>query len=152
MKKWLFVLVALLGFSSLAGAQRFSVGGSLSGTAGSDITSSLVFGINLEIEDLARVGPIGINARADLEGRIIGNSFGLGLGLAALATFQVQNFVIYGGPRVVIPLVPSGPFAVGALAGAKYSLGGGLSAYGELSLLFTNPIFWRLGFGVRYSF
>ena len=152
MKKWLLIFVAILGFSSLAGAQRFSIGGGLSGTAGSDIVSSLVFGINLQIEDLARIGPIGIDARADLEGQIIGNSFSLGLGLAALGTFQVQQFVIYAGPRVFIPLIPSNLFAMGALAGARYSIGGGLSAYGELSILFTTPIFWRLGFGVRYSF
>jgi hypothetical protein len=151
MKKWLLVLIAILGFSSLAGAQRFSIGGGLSGTAGSDIVSSLVFNINFQIEDLARIGPIGVDARADLEGRIIGSSFELGVGLAALGTFKVQNFVIYGGPRVFIPLVPSGPFAVGALAGARYEIAAGLSAYGELSLLFTNPIYWRLGFGVRYS-
>jgi hypothetical protein len=152
MKKWLLIFVAILGFSSLAGAQRFSIGGGISGTAGSDIVSSLVFNVNLGIDEIVNLGPIGVDARVDLEGKILGNSFSLGLGLAALGTFQLQNIVIYAGPRVFIPLVPAvGSFAVGALAGVRYSIAAGLSAYGELSLLFSNPISWRLGFGVRYS-
>jgi hypothetical protein len=152
MKKWLLVFVAILGFSSLAGAQRFSIGGGISGSAGSDIASTLTFSINLTIEDLARIGPIGVDARAELEGALFGSSLTVGVGAAALATFQVNTFTLYGGPSVFLPIVPSSPLEFGAIVGARYAIALGLSAYGELKLRFVNPLYWRLGFGVQYSF
>lgn len=152
MKKWLLIFVAILGFSSLAGAQRFSIGGGISGSAGSDIVSSLTFSVNLTIEDLARIGPIGVDGRVELEGALFGSSISVGVGAAALATFQVTTFVIYGGPSVFLPIVPSGALQIGAIAGVRYSIALGLSAYGELKLRFVDPLYWRLGFGVRYTF
>ncbi len=152
MKKWLLVFVAILGFSSLAGAQRFSIGGGISGSAGSDIISNLVFTINLGVEDFARVGPIGVDLRVDLEGQLFGSSLTVGVGAAALGTFQITNITIYGGPSVFLPITPSGALQIGAIAGVRYSIALGLSAYGELKLRFSNPIYWRLGFGVNYTF
>jgi hypothetical protein len=152
MKKWLLIFVAILGFSSLAGAQRFSIGGGISGSAGSDIVSSLTFSINLTIEDLARIGPIGVDGRVELEGQLFGSSLSVGVGAAALATFQVSNFTLYGGPSVYLPIVPSGALQIGAIIGARTTIALGLSAYGELKLRFIDPLFWRLGFGVQYSF
>ena len=152
MKKWLLIFVAILGFSSLAGAQRFSIGGGISGSAGSDIVSNLVFTISLGIEEIVNLGPIGVDARIDLEGQLFGSSLTLGVGAAALATFQVTTFTIYGGPSVFLPITPSGALQIGAIAGVRYSIALGLSAYGELKLRFVDPFYWRLGFGVRYSF
>lgn len=152
MKKWLLVVVAILGFSSLVSAQRFSIGGGISGSAGSDIASTLTFSINLTIEDLARIGPIGVDARAELEGALFGSSLTVGVGAAALATFQVSNFTLYGGPSVFLQVVPSEPLAIGAIVGARTQIALGLSAYGELKLRFVTPLYWRLGFGVQYTF
>jgi hypothetical protein len=152
MKKWLLIFVAILGFSSLAGAQRFSIGGGISGSAGSDIVSSLTFSVNLTVEDLARIGPIGVDGRVELEGALFGSSLSVGVGAAALATFQVTTFTLYGGPSVFLPITPSGALQIGAIAGVRYSIALGLSAYGELKLRFVNPLYWRLGFGVSYSF
>jgi hypothetical protein len=152
MKKWLLIFVAILGFSSLASAQRFSIGGGISGSAGSDIVGDLTFTISLGIEEIVNLGPIGVDARFDLEGQVLGSTFRMGVEAAALATFQVTNVTIYAGPSAFLPIVPSGALQIGAIAGARYQIAAGLSAYGELKLRFINPIFWRLGFGVRYSF
>lgn len=152
MKKWFLILVAILGFSSLAGAQRFSIGASISGAVGSDIVSSLTFSINLTAEDLARIGPIGVDARLELEGAILGSVTSVGVGAAALATVQVGTVNIYGGPSVYLPITPSGALQIGAIGGVRYNIALGLSAYGELKLRFVNPLYWRLGFGVRYTF
>ncbi|MFN3266159.1 MAG: hypothetical protein ACK41E_04895 [Deinococcales bacterium] len=146
------IFVAILGFSSLAGAQRFSIGGGISGSAGSDIVSTLTFSINLTVEDLARVGPIGVDARAELEGALFGNALTIGVNAAALATFGVSNFTLYGGPSVFLPVVPSGALQIGAIVGARTQIALGLSAYGELKLRFVNPLYWRLGFGLQYTF
>jgi hypothetical protein len=152
MKKWLLIFVAMLGFSSLATAQSFSIGGGISGAAGSDIASTLTFNIYLTIQDLARIGPIGVDARVELEGQVFGSAVSIGAGAAALATFQVSTFTIYGGPSVFLPITPSGALQIGAIVGARYAIALGLSAYGELKLRFVDPLFWRLGFGVNYSF
>ena len=152
MKKWLLIFVAILGFSSLAGAQRFSIGGGISGSAGSDIASTLTFNVILGIQDLARIGPIGVDGRVELEGQFFGSSIAIGAGAAALATFQVTTFTIYGGPSVFLPITPSGALQIGAIAGVRYQIALGLSAYGEVKLRFITPLYWRLGFGVSYSF
>ncbi len=151
MKKWLLVFVAILGFSSLAGAQRFSIGGGISGSFGSG-SSAFSFGVNLGIEDLARLGPIGVDARLDLEGASLGGVFILGAGASVMGTFQVAQFTLYAGPRVVFVFVPTTAFGFGAIAGARYSIGGGLSAYGELKLLFSPAFDWQIGVGVRFNF
>jgi hypothetical protein len=150
MKKWLLIFVAILGFSSLAGAQRFSIGGGISGSFGSG-GSAFSFGVNFGIDDLARIGPIGVDARFDLEGGSTGGGFAFAISAAALGTFQVAQFTLYAGPRVTFLISPVQGFGFGALAGARYAIAAGLSAYGELKLLFSPAFAWEFGVGVRLS-
>ena len=153
MKKIVVLLLAVFAFFSSVNAQSFSIGGALNVSAssgiGTDIEASVLFGIT----DLARVGPLGIDAR--LEANLAVNSAGLGfsVGAAALATFAVDIVTIYAGPQLVFVLAPTvpDPVRIGAIVGARYQIATGVFAFGELNLLFTNPIFWRIRVGATLS-
>jgi hypothetical protein len=152
MKKWLFLLVALLGFSSLAGAQKLSIGGGLSLAAGTGIDTSIGGNVYLNIGDLYRFGPIGLDARVGITANITGATGTVVDGtVAALGTFGLLNVTVYAGPQALIPITPAGrALNFGALAGARLGLAQGVSFTAEVNALF-NPFTWKLSMGVAYS-
>ncbi len=152
MKKWLFLLVALIGFSSLAGAQKLSIGGGLSLAAGSNIDTSIGGNLYVNVGDLARFGPIGLDARVGVTANFTGTTGTVVDGtVAALATFGLLNVTVYGGPQVLVPITPANrSLNFGALAGARLGLAQGVSLTAEVNALFS-PFTWKLSMGVMYS-
>ncbi len=153
MKKVMLILVIVFAFFSSVQAQSFSIGAALNVSAGSgigtDIEASVLFGIT----DLARVGPLGVDARLEANLAINGAGLGFSVGAAALATFAVDIVTIYAGPQLVFVLAPSvpDPVRIGAIVGGRYQIATGVSAFAELNLLFTNPIFWRIRVGATLA-
>jgi hypothetical protein len=153
MKKLLLVIVTVLGFASLGTAQKFSIGGALNVSAGTGTGTAVEGSILLGVRDIARLLIVGVDAR--FEGNLaIGNgSTGFSVGAAALGTLNVGIVTAYAGPQVVYVLAPTvaDPLRFGAIIGARYDLILGLSAFGEVNILFTNPVFWRLRVGATFT-
>jgi hypothetical protein len=144
MKKWLFILVAILGFSSFAGAQKFSVGGGLTSQFQNGFV--LGFGLNLGAENLVKFGKdFGLDARVDLEGQFIPGGLSLLASLAVLGSYQITNIDIYFGPRVSY----GSAFGFGALLGVRYDLTNTLGLYSEIRLFFVPAFDYQLALGVR---
>ncbi len=148
MKKWFLILVAVIGFSSLAGAQKFSVGGGLT----SQFQSGFVigFGINLGVENLVKFSKdFGLDARVDLEGSFGAGAFFFGAGIGVYGSYQISDIDIYFGPRAIILLSPATGFGFGALVGVRYDLSNTLGLYSEVRLLFVPVFDYQLALGVR---
>ena len=153
MKQWLLVCITVLGLASLGSAQKFTVGGALNLSAGSGTNPNIEATVLVGANDIARLLIVGVDAR--LEGNFSVNGAGVGFsaGAAALATLNVGIVTVYGGPQVVYVIAPtvSDPFRVGGIVGARYNLILGLSAFGEVGFLLTNPFSWRVRVGASLS-
>lgn len=144
------IVLALLGFFGLGQAQTFSLGGSLSASAGSGSATTLEASLLLTAGDLLRAGPLGLDARAEAN-LLVAEGLGFSVGLAALATFGLEAFTAYAGPQLNVGVVPSG-LTFGAVAGARYAIAPRAQAFGEVNFLFTQPPTWRLRAGVQFGF
>ena len=148
MKKWFLILVAILGFSSLAGAQKFSVGGGLTSQFQNGFV--LGFGLNLGAEDLVKFSKdFGLDARVDLEGSFGAGAFLFGLGAGVYGSYQISDIDIYFGPRVIVLLSPASAFGFGALLGVRYDLSKTLGLYSEIRFLFVPAFDYQAALGVR---
>jgi hypothetical protein len=153
MKKWLLVCIAVLAWASLGNAQRFSIGGGLNVSAGTGTGTQVEGSVLVGFNDVARLLLVGVDVR--LEGNLAIGSGGTGfsVGAAALGTFSLPLVTLYAGPQVqyvIAPTLPN-PLQFGAIVGARYNLLLGLSAFGEVSILFTDPLFWRLRVGAMLT-
>jgi hypothetical protein len=150
MKKWFFILVAIIGFSSFAGAQKFTVGAGL--ITSFDTSIGIGFGINLGVEKLVKLGKdLDIDARVDLEGLSSGGVFIIGVSSEVMVAYQIADFGIYAGPRVLFVLSPGTAFGFGAIIGFRYTLTKALSLYLESRLLFVPAFGYQLALGLRYA-
>jgi opacity protein-like surface antigen len=148
MKKWFLILVAVLGFSSLAGAQKFSVGGGLTSQFQNGFV--LGFGLNLGVENLVKFSKdFGLDARVDLEGSFSSGGFIFGLGAGVYASYQISDIDIYFGPRIILLLSPSTAFGFGALLGVHYDLSNSLALYSEIRFLFVPGFDYQAALGLR---
>ncbi len=144
MKKWFLILVAVLGFSSLAGAQKFSVGGGLTSQFQSGFV--LGFGINLGVENLVKFSKdFGLDARVDLEGTFLPGGLSLLGSLAVLGSYQIDDLDIYFGPR----LSYGSAFGFGALIGLRFDWTSTFGTYIETRFLFTPAFDYQAALGVR---
>ena len=67
-----------------------------------------------------------------------------------MGTVNLGVATVYGGPQVNFALVNSN-FSVGAVAGLRYNLILGLSAFLEGGVLFSDPLGWRIRAGASFS-
>lgn len=149
MKRVVIVLLVLLGFSSLAGAQKFSIGGGITGSAGSGQSAQIGASVQFTVGDLLKIGPIGIDLRVNADATF-SSSTSIEIGVSPLATFQVAQFRLYAGPSLKF-FIPGG-LGFGAAAGFNYPIAPGLNSYAEINLTFTPISSWALRVGVQYSF
>jgi hypothetical protein len=153
MKKWILAIVAVIGLASIGNAQKFSIGGGLNVSAGTGSSVQVEASVLVGFQDIVRILFVGMDAR--VEGNLALDSSGAGfsVGAAVLGTFTLPMITLYAGPQVQYVIAPSvaNPFNVGAIVGARYNLILGLSAFGEVSILFSNPIFWRLRVGAMLT-
>lgn len=149
MKRLLIVLVALLGFSSLAGAQKFSIGGGITGSAGSGQTAQIGASLQFTVGDLVKIGPIGVDLRVNAD-VTFSSATTIEIGISPLATLQVAQFRLYAGPSLKF-FIPGG-IGFGAAAGFNYPIAPGLNSYAELNLTFVPVGAWAIRVGVQYSF
>ncbi len=145
MKKWFLILVAVLGFSSLAGAQKFSVGGGL--TSQFQYGFVLGIGLNVGVEDLVKFGQdFGLDARVDIEGAFAAGGFFFGASAAVLGSYQITDLDIYFGPRITI----GSAIGFGGLIGLRYDLTNKIGLYVETRLLFVPAFDYQAAIGIRF--
>jgi hypothetical protein len=150
MKKWFLILLAIIGFSSFAGAQKFTVGAGLTSQFSDGVV--IGFGVNLGVEKLVKLGKdLDIDARVDFEGAFTSAFFVFGVSVEAMIAYQIADFGIYAGPRATLFISPAQVFGFGAIVGFRYTLGKALSLYLESRLLFTPAFGYQLGLGLRYA-
>ncbi len=149
MKRILIVLLALLGLSSLANAQKFSIGGGITGSAGSGQTAQIGASVQLTVGDLLKIGPIGVDLRVNADATF-SSSTSIEIGVSPLATFELAQFRLYAGPSLKF-FIPRG-LGFGAAAGFNYPIAPGLNSYAELNLTFAPFSGWAVRVGVQYSF
>lgn len=149
MKRLLIVLVALLGFCSLAGAQKFSIGGGITGSAGSGQAAQIGASVQFTVGDLVKIGPLGVDLRTSLDATF-SSAVVIEIGITPLATFQVAQFRLYAGPSLKF-FIPGG-LGFGAAVGFNYPIAPGLNSYAELNLTFVPVGSWEVRVGVQYSF
>jgi hypothetical protein len=149
MKRILIVLVALLGFSSFAGAQKFSIGGGITGSAGSGQNAQIGASVQFTVGDLLKIGPLGVDLRLSADATF-SSSTSIEIGVTPLATFQVAQFRLYAGPSLKF-FIPGG-LGFGAAAGFNYPIAPGLNSYAEINLTFAPFSSWALRVGVQFSF
>jgi hypothetical protein len=150
MKKWFLILLAIIGFSSFAGAQKFTVGAGLTSQFSDGVTFG--FGVNLSVEKLVKLGKdLDIDARVDFEGTFAGATFVFGVSVEAMVAYQIADFGIYAGPRATLFISPAQVFGFGAIVGFRYTLSKALSLYLESRLLFVPAFGYQLGLGLRYA-
>ena len=149
MKKWFLILVAVLGFSSFAGAQKFSVGGGLISFGDG---FNIGFGINLGIEDLVKFSQdFGLDARVDFEGVIAPAPVGLILlgNVGVYGSYQISDFDIYFGPRFVLVVSPTSLFFVQGLLGIRYDISKTVGLYVESRITLIPALGYSGALGVR---
>ena len=145
MKKVLMILASIFILSCTSQAQRFTVGAAIGLTNGPTPQFSIMVGAN----DIVNALFIGVDAR--LEGNLnLGSSAVVSLGAAVLGTVNLGVVTVYGGPQVNFALSNS-TLSLGAVAGLRYNLILGLSAFLEGGLLFTDPFGWRIRAGASFS-
>jgi hypothetical protein len=149
MKRFLIILMVILGFSSMAGAQKFSIGGGITGSAGSGQTAQIGASVQFTVGDLVKLGPIGVDLRVNADATF-SSSTSIEIGVSPLATFQVAQFRLYAGPSLKF-FIPGG-LGFGAAAGFNYPIAPGLNSYAELNLTFAPFSSWAVRVGVQYSF
>jgi hypothetical protein len=150
MKKWFLILLAIIGFSSFASAQKFTVGAGLTSQFSDGVV--IGFGVNLGVEKLVKLGKdLDIDARVDFEGAFASAFFVFGVSVEAMIAYQIADFGIYAGPRATLFISPSSVFGFGALVGFRYTLTKALSLYLESRLLFVPAFGYQLALGLRYA-
>jgi hypothetical protein len=146
MKKLILVLVTLCSIASVSHAQRFTVGGAIGLTNGSNAQFSVFVGAN----DILKVLFIGADAR--LEGNLtLGGNVLASVGGAFLGTLNLGIVTVYAGPQLNYALA-NNALSFGALGGVRYPLILGLSVFLEGGALFTDPLVWRVRAGASFSF
>jgi hypothetical protein len=146
MKKLVIVLLAVLGFSSLAQpalAQRFSAGAAL--TLFSPGGSALGFGISANVAalELVKFGVFSLDARGTLD---LDFNFGVELNFSAFARLNLKGLDVYAGPTVSLLLGVG--LALGATIGIRSPVEQPVGVFGELEFLFV-PAALRLRFGLN---
>jgi hypothetical protein len=149
MKRILIVVLVLLGFSSFAGAQKFSIGGGITGSAGSGQNAQIGASVQFTIGDLLKIGPIGVDLRLNADANF-SSSTTIEIGVTPLATLEVAQFKLYAGPSLKF-FIPGG-LGFGAAAGFNYPIAPGLNSYAEINLTFVPISSWALRVGVQFSF
>jgi hypothetical protein len=149
MKRILIVLLVMLGLSSIAAAQKFSIGGGITGSAGSGQSAQIGASVQFTVGDLLKIGPIGVDLRVNADATF-SSSTSIEIGVSPLATFQVAQFRLYAGPSLKF-FIPGG-LGFGAAAGFNYPIAPGLNSYAELNLTFAPVSSWAVRVGVQYSF
>jgi hypothetical protein len=149
MQRFLIILMVILGFSSMAGAQKFSIGGGITGSAGSGQTAQIGASVQFTVGDLIKLGSIGVDLRVNADATF-SSSTTIEIGVSPLATFQVAQFRLYAGPSLKF-FIPGG-LGFGAAAGFNFPIAPGLNSYAELNLTFAPFSSWAVRVGVQYSF
>jgi hypothetical protein len=149
MKRIVIVLLVLLGFSSLASAQKFSIGGGITGSAGSGQAAQIGASLQFTVGDLLKIGPIGVDLRVNADATFSSGTT-IEIGVSPLATFQVAQFKLYAGPSLKF-FIPGG-LGFGAAAGFNFPIAPGLNSYAELNLTFAPVSSWAVRVGVQLSF
>jgi hypothetical protein len=151
MKKWILLLVAVIGFGSFASAQQFTVKLGAALTFGTEI--SVGANLGLRTPSLLKFSKtIGVGVRVD-----IAADFGLALtGFATLSPVLNidldKNTLIYLGPTAGLAFGGLNPlFLFGADLGFKYAISPYIGIYADGKFLFVPIFFAAFDLGANYN-
>jgi hypothetical protein len=141
-KRVLFILLCIFGLSSLAGAQRFSLGGGV--TLFSPNGTPLEFGLSAQFSavNLLSLGVLNVDARASVD-----IDFGTGgaLGFAGFGRVSLPVLDFYLGPTVNVSFTRG--LGVGAILGLRSPVSAPIGVFGEVEFMFV-PASLRIRAGV----
>jgi opacity protein-like surface antigen len=178
MKKWIVLLLLLLGFSSLASAQNYSVGVgfelylpvSTPNSCGGSITTSLGgLHVVFNVGDLVRLDAFGLDSRVGFAGGTGGTSetnpcpcsgwfcgikfpmLYLNFEADVLLTYDLEGLTIYAGPGISYYLFNANNFFINAVAGVRFPIEY-VAIYVEGQLLIhPSRVFGKFLFGILFN-
>lgn len=160
MRRWVIALIAVLGLSSLATAQTFSIGAGVSRSGDGYVGLHVMFTVG----DLVRVDPVGLDARLGVnvyigEGHLLwlsGTGAAVSPEVDLLGTFSFDDAAIYAGPAAqfgifMFPRLPVETNAVGVIGGVRFQVEH-FCVYLEGNLWFGTQTVGRARFGMALVF
>ncbi len=152
MKKWIILLVTMIGFASFASAQQFTikVGPALSFGAG-----GVGFGANLGLRTASLLKfskTLGVGLRADFIGDFSAGFAGA-FTVSPVLNFDLdKNSLIYLGPTLGLAFTGGGSgFVFGADLGFTYAISPFIGIYADGKLLFVPVFIAAFDLGAQYN-
>ncbi len=167
MKKWIILLVAVLGLSSLASSQTYSIAGGLEiwvprvtsiGCGGTKTETVFAVDVLLNVSDMVRLGSVGLDSRFGLTLGILSSSINnpcpcsgwfcgfnfpilpyLSCEAELFVTLNLDSLIIYAGPGVNLIYFTPEWTVFSAVVGVRFQLEPKSSLYVEGQLYFNPP-------------
>jgi hypothetical protein len=152
MRKWLFILVVLLGLSTTAKAQDFSIRAGLNLAFTNPIL--LIIDARLHATNVARIAPtvnLGITANVNLllpGGNIIAL---LSVGPAIVIEFDRGSGYAYFGVNLGLGISGSTQFTFALVGGADYQINSSIGLFADLNLVVVPTTLGFLDLGVDFA-
>jgi hypothetical protein len=151
MKKWILLLLTVIGFGSFASAQQFTIkaGAALS------FSNPIGFGANLGIRTpsfLKFSKTLGLGVRVDAAADFSAGFSGFATLSPVLNLELDKNTLIYLGPTVGLAFGGADPvFIFGADLGFKYAISPYIGVYADGKLVFVPIFFAAFDLGANYN-
>ena len=151
MKKWILLLVTIIGFGSFASAQQFSVKLGAALTFGSEI--SVGANLGLRTPSLLKFSKtVGVGVRVDVAADF-GSVFSAFATLSPVLNLELdKNTLVYVGPTAGLAFGGLNPiFVFGADLGFKYALSPYIGVYADGKFIFVPVFVAAFDLGVNYN-
>lgn len=151
MKKWIILLVTIIGFSSFASAQQFTIklGPALTFGAG-----GIGFGADLGLRTASLLKfskTLGVGVRADFVGDFSAGFGGFFTISPVLNIDLDKNTLIYLGPTLGLTFGGGSNFIFGADLGFTYAISPFIGVYADSKILFVPGFVVGFDLGVNYN-
>jgi hypothetical protein len=151
MKKWMLLLVAVIGFSSFASAQQFTVKLGAALTFGTEVSVGANLGLRTP-SFLKFSKTVGVGVRVDVAADF-GSTFSGFATLSPVLNLELdKNTLIYLGPTAGLAFGGVNPiFLFGADIGFKYAISPYIGVYADGKFIFVPVFVAAFDLGVNYN-
>jgi hypothetical protein len=151
LKVFLFTALLFFGFSSLAGAQSFSLRGGINLAFGSSVVVGADFGFRaMKVTTISRGVNFGIRSDIELQ---FSDPLAASVTLSPVFSFIVSpTTLIYIGPTIGLNFGAATDFVLGADLGFESFLGPTAKLYSDIILFVLTAFSAFLDLGIEYSF